>query len=307
VSKIHKTVRSPLRLPPLNAVRAFEACARLGSTVAAASELGVTHGAVSKQLALLEGWLEVALFDRSGVRLAPTAAGARYAVALGRAFDLVAEATRGVTGATEGAGAVVRVSTTASFAALWLLPRLRAFGALHPEMEVWVSETRKLVSLGAEGAADVALRVGPGPWPGVRCEPLMSDHLVPVCTPALAARIRRPADLERTTLLHDQDPRAAWPDWLEAAGLGRPAWGERGPRLAAGALLLQAAIDGQGVALAYGKLAEPYLEDRRLVVPFGPAISLGPTYWLVSPMRGTPTTRASRVFASWIRGAAKGA
>ncbi|HWL86131.1 MAG TPA: LysR substrate-binding domain-containing protein, partial [Polyangiaceae bacterium] len=169
-------------MPPLNAVRAFEACARLGSTVAAASELGVTHGAVSKQLALLEAWLEVALFDRSGVRLAPTAAGARYAATLGRVFELLETATRDVTGA-DGAAGVVRVSTTPSFAALWLVPRLPTFRALHPDTEVWVSGTKALVSLGAEGAADVALRMGRGPWPGVRAEPLMSDHLVVVCTP----------------------------------------------------------------------------------------------------------------------------
>jgi len=287
-------------------VRAFEACARLGSTVAAASELGVTHGAVSKQLALLEAWLEVALFDRSGVRLAPTAAGARYAATLGRVFELLETATRDVTGA-DGAAGVVRVSTTPSFAALWLVPRLPTFRALHPDTEVWVSGTKALVSLGAEGAADVALRMGRGPWPGVRAEPLMSDHLVVVCTPSLAARLRRPADLARATLLHDQDPRAAWSDWLEAADLGRPAWGERGPRLADGALLLQAAAVGQGVALAYGKLAASYLEDRRLVQPFGPTVALGPTYWLISPVRGTPATRASRTFAAWIREAAKSA
>ncbi|WP_394833290.1 LysR substrate-binding domain-containing protein [Pendulispora rubella] len=301
MSKIHRSSAGPARqLPPLNAVRAFEAAARLGSTVAAASELGVTHGAVSKQIAQLEAWLEVPLFDRTGVRLSPTAAGAQYAAALGEVFEIVAAATREVTRAARRA-ATVRVSTTTAFAASWLLPRLPAFQALHPEAEVWVSEKKGLVTLGAEGAADVALRMGRGAWPGVHAEPLMSDHLTPVCAPALAARLRRPADLARVTLLHDLDPRAAWHLWFEAAGLGRPAWGERGLHLADGALLLQAAVSGQGVALAYAKLAEPFVGDGRLVTPFEPAVPLGPTYWLVSPLRGTPTTRAARAFAAWVR------
>ncbi|WP_394829405.1 LysR substrate-binding domain-containing protein [Pendulispora albinea] len=304
MSKSHSTARA-LRLPPLNAARVFEACARLGSTVAAASELGVTHGAVSKQVALLEAWLEIPLFNRSGVRLAPTAAGARYAAALGRALELVDAATREVTDSASGPTRVVRVSTTASFATLWLLPRLERFHARHPDTEVWISETKALVSLGPEGSADVALRMGSGPWPGVRAESLMSDHLIPVCAPKLAARLRHPPDLARATLLHDQDPRAAWGHWLEAAALGRPVWAERGPRLPNSAALLQASADGQGVTLAYAKLAEPYRTKERLVQPFGPAVPLGPTYWLILPRRGTPTTHASRVFAAWVREEAK--
>jgi LysR family transcriptional regulator, glycine cleavage system transcriptional activator len=296
--------RARRRLPPLNAAVAFEACARLGSTVAAAAELGVTHGAISKQLALLESWLEVALFDRSGVRLAPTEVGARLAAALGRALDTVDEATRVAAESAAGAGSVVRVSTTASFAALWLLPRLAAFRALHPGVEVWVSETRAPVEVG-KGGIDVALRTGGGPWPGVRAEPLMSDHLIPVCAPEVARRLGLPPDLARTTLLHDEDPRAAWRDWLEATGLGRPAWGERGPRLADGALLMQAAVEGQGVALARRLLAARYLKAGSLVQPFGPAVPLGPAYWLVLPPRGTPMSRAAREFAAWLRQAAK--
>ncbi|HKA87108.1 MAG TPA: LysR substrate-binding domain-containing protein [Haliangiales bacterium] len=292
------------RLPPLTAACAFEACARHGSTVAAAAELGVTHGAVSKQVALLERWLEVALFDRTGGRLTPTSAGARYAATLGRALDQIDAATRDAAAADAGT-AVVRVSTTASFAALWLLPRLPAFRAHHPGIEIWVSETRAAVDVGEARGADVALRTGRGPWPGVRAEALMSDHLIPVCAPPLAPRLRVPADLARATLLHDEDPRAAWPIWLDAAGLGRPAWGERGPRIADGALLLLAAADGHGVALARARLAAVYLRDRRLVQPFGPAVPLGPAYWLVLPARGTPLPRAVRTFASWVREAAR--
>jgi LysR family glycine cleavage system transcriptional activator len=293
------------RLPPLNAVCAFEACVRLGSTVAAASELGVTHGAVSKQLSLLEGWLDIALFERGGVRLVPTAAGIRYAEVLGRALDLVDGATRNVGDTAGRAATVVRVSATASFAELWLLPRLSRFRELHPSIEVWVSQTKALVKVGAPGRCDLALRTGRGPWPGVRAEPLMSEELVPLCAPALASGLRRPADLAQATLLHDGDPRAAWPDWLAAAKLGRPAWGERGPRLAGSNLLLHAATLGHGVALVGRRLAAGHQQNGRLVQPFGPALPIGPAYWLVLAPRGTPTSLAARTFADWVRGEAR--
>jgi DNA-binding transcriptional LysR family regulator len=303
VKKTH-IPRSRRRLPPLNAASTFEACARLGSTVAAAEELGVTHGAVSKQIALLEAWLAAPLFDRSGGRLSPTAVGARYAASLGRALDDVDAATREATQASRDGVTTVRVSTMSSFAALWLLPRLASFRSRHPDLEVWVSETRALVDLGSESGVDLALRSGAGGWPGVRAEPLMTDSLVPVCAPSLAPRLRKPADLARAVLLHDEDPRASWPLWLQAAGLGRPAWAERGPRLADSALLLQAAADGHGVALARRRLAAAHLKGERLVSPFGPAVPLGVAYWLVTPPRGTPTTRAARAFAAWVREAA---
>jgi LysR family transcriptional regulator, glycine cleavage system transcriptional activator len=291
------------RLPPLNAARAFEACARLGSTVAAAAELGVTHGAVSKQISLLESWLDVSLFHRAGVRLSPTVGGARYAAALGRAFDALDLATRELTESPR-AGNIVRVSTTASFAALWLLPRLGAFRARHPDVEVWVSESKAPAAVGPEGV-DLALRTGRGPWPGVRAEPLLTDHLIPVCAPSVGARLREPRDLARATLLHDEDPLSSWRQWLDEAGLGRPAWGDRGPRFADGALLLQAALAGHGVALGRKRLAAAHLRSGRLVQPFGPALPLGHAYWLVLPARGTPMNRPARAFASWIRDAAR--
>src|SRR5207237_1302588 len=222
------------RLPPLNAARAFEACARLGSTVAAAAALGVTHGAVSKQISVLESWLGVSLFHRAGVRLSPTSAGARHA------------------------------------------------------------------AVGPEGV-DLALRTGRGPWAGVRAEPLLTDHLIPVCAPSVGARLREPRDLARATLLHDEDPLSSWPHWLDEAGLGRPAWGDRGPRFADGALLLQAALAGHGVALGRKRLAAAHLRSGRLVQPFGPALSLGHAYWLVLPARGPPMNRPARAFASWTR------
>jgi DNA-binding transcriptional LysR family regulator len=283
---------------------AFEVTARLGSTVAAATELGVTHGAVSKQIALLESWLEVALFDRSGVRLAPSQSGARYAAVLGRAFDEISLATGTLEESSLAAEGVVRVSTTASFASLWLLPRLARFREAHVGVEVWVSQSRAPVEV-RPGGVDVALRLGRGPWPGVRVTQLMDEHLVPVCTPALARRLREPAALARARLLHDDDPNTRWHSWLEAAGLGCPAWGTRGPRLADGALVLQAAAEGQGVALARRRLAAGLIASGKLVEPFELAVAMGTAYWLVTPARGTPITRAAKAFANWVRAEAR--
>jgi DNA-binding transcriptional LysR family regulator len=211
-------------LPPLNALRAFEACARLGSTVAAAVELGVTHGAVSKQLAILEAWLGMPLFERGRARLFPTPAAVRYALTLSSALDLVERGTEALRATEAESPDLVRLSTTGSVAALWLIPRLAAFRARHPGIEVWVSESRELVDLGQPGGPELAIRLGRGPWPGVQAEPLMSDAVVTVCAPSVANRLREPQDLARETLLHDEDPRVSWAEWLEASD------GRAGPR-----------------------------------------------------------------------------
>ena len=304
MSSSHRTGRRR-GLPPLNALRAFEACARLGSTVAAAAELGVTHGAVSKQLAVLEGWLGVPLFERGRARLFPTPAGARYALTVSAALDLVERGTDAVRAMEPENPDLVRLSTTGSVAALWLIPRLAAFRARHPGIEVWVSESRDLVELGQPGGPELAVRLGRGPWPGVQAEALMSDAVVTVCAPSVAARLRETQDLARETLLHDEDPRVSWAAWLEAAGLGHPRWASRGPRLADGALLLQAGRAGQGVALGRRRLAAGQLRSGALVQPFPTQVPLGPSYWLVRPPRGVRLSTAARTFTAWLRETAR--
>ena len=278
---------------------------RLGSTVAAAAELGVTHGAISKQLALLERWLGTTLFQRRGGPLVPTADAARYAGVLGSALDLVERGTEVLRAAGPETPELVRLTTTGSVAALWLVPRLAAFRARHPGIEVWVSESRELVQLGQPGGPELAIRLGRGPWAGVRAEPLMTDEAVVVCAPSLAARLRNVEDLSRVSLLHDEDPRLSWPVWVEAAGLGRPRWAHRGPRLADGGLVLQAARAGQGVALTRRRLAGALLRSGALVQPFPTRVPLGPSYWLVLPRRGTPLSAGARAAAAWIRETAR--
>jgi len=302
VSSSHSPAR---RLPPLNALRAFEACARLGSTVAAAAELGVTHGAISKQVALLERWVGMPLFDRGGGRLTPTPEAGRYAAALASALELVERSTEVLRATGTDLPRLVRLTTTGSVASLWLVPRLAAFRAANPGVEVWVSESRELVPLGRPGGPELALRLGRGPWAGVRAEPLMTDDAVVVAAPSAAARLRAPEDLARVTLLHDEDPRLSWQLWLEASGLGRPAWGHRGPRLADGGLVLQAARAGQGAALTRRRLASALLRTGALVQPFPTRVPLGPSYWLVLPPRGTPLSAAARALAGWLRETAR--
>ncbi len=301
MSKSHRLPRR--RLPPLGAIRAFEATARLGSTVAAASELGVTHGAVSRQIKTLEDRLSRQLFERESGRLVLTKLGKRYAGSAEQAFDLLDVATRELTGGAEEP--VVRISTTASFAAKWLLPRLPRFRARHREIEVWVFESQGLVEPRPGGASDLAIRMGAGPWRGVSAQPLMDDELFPVCAPALARDLARPTDLAKAILLHDDDPQAAWSRWLAAVGLAGRAY-ERGPRFASTALLLQAAVDGQGVALARARLASPDIRAGHLVRPFVETVQTGPAYWLITPIRGTPN-RAARLFCAWLKQEARAA
>jgi DNA-binding transcriptional LysR family regulator len=278
---------------------------RLGSTVAAAAELAVTHGAVSKQVALLERWLGVTLFERGRGRLVPTAEAGRYAAALASALDLVERSTEVLQATGPDLPRLVRLTTTGSVASLWLVPRLAAFRALNPGIEVWVSESRELSALGQPGGPELALRLGRGPWSGVRAEALMTDDAVVVCAPSVAARLKAPQDLARVTLLHDEDPRLSWQAWLEAAGLGRPAWGHRGPRLADGGLLLQAARAGQGVALSRRRLAASLLRTGALVQPFPTRLALGPSYWLVLPPQGTPLSARAEALADWLRETAR--
>ena len=284
----------------LKAIQTFETVVRCGTTIAAATELGVTHGAVSRQIRHLEDRLAVTLFERRAGRLVPTKDGLRLAKETGRAFSLIEKAVVRVT--EDPDDRVVRVSTTGSFAARWLVPRLPKFRRLYPRYEVWVSESQALGQPG-KGVCDVAIRMGSGPWPNVQAVALMDDTIFPVCTHKIAARLRTPADLADVPLLHDEDRQATWATWLTAVGLDPgQKWAQRGPRFASSNLLLQAAADGQGVALVRGRLlTQDDLRTDRLRKPFPDAkVAIGTGYWLILPKRGT-VSRATRTFATWLR------
>ena len=259
------TVEPPL--PPLNALRTFEAAARHLSFTRAADELCVTQAAVSHQVKQLESHLGVALFTRLPRRIALTPAGHAWASALFDVFAALLEANRRLRAPLRADRPMVSVSVIPSLGARWLVPRLGRFLSSHPGVDVRISPTEHLVDFAAE-AVDVGIRYGRGHYPGLFTEKLADDALVVVCAPSLRARrpLSRLADLRAHVLLHD-DARDAWPRWLRARGVsGVDA--ERGPVLTDSSMLVEAATRGQGVALARWSLITDDLATGRLVAPF---------------------------------------
>ncbi len=301
---------SSARLPPLNGLRAFEVAARHLSFTAAAEELHVTPAAVGQQVRALENFLGVALFERLHRHLRLTDSGRACLPELQAGFRKLQDAVERIQ-ATTGAGMVV-VSVEPDFAARWLVRRLDRFRAEHPEIDVRLDATLRVTDMAREGV-DVAVRYGSGDWPGVRAERLFEDDMFPVCSPRLLAGehpLRRPEDLAHHTLLHEywgeEEDDSGWRNWLLAAAV-EGVDPERGPRFAQHSLMLEAAAQGHGVALASGILAADDLASGRLVRPFGSAgrMALSFAYYLV-----WSTTRherpQARAFRDWLLAEASG-
>lgn len=254
------------RLPPLNALQAFETAARHMSFKAAANDLHVTPGAVSQQIKLLEDRLGTSLFLRRTRRIELTEAGRVLLVPTQQAFRLLAEAVARVRSSDDGR--ILTVSLLPSFAALWFVPRLGHFRARYPEIDVRISATPRLADV-SHAEADVVIRYGLGDYPGLHVEHLLADDLFPVCSPKLldgTVPLREPADLEHHTLLHDE-LRQEWQLWMRSAGIeGLDI--SRGPSFSLWELAFQAAIAGQGVALGRSTLVGEYLASGKLVKPF---------------------------------------
>ena len=290
------------RLPPLNALRAFEAAARHLNFSRAADELSVTPGAVSQQIQNLEDYVGAALFKRTPRGLLLTDSAQMALPALREAFDRLAEAAALLTAAVDGR----RLTLTAapSFAAKWLVPRLGNFEAAYPQVDVWLSADMDLVDFGT-GDIDLAIRYGAGPYPGLEAIRLMSETVVPVISPELAAAnpINAPADLARHILLHDGSPDADdscpdWSMWLAARGVkGFDA--NRGPRFNQSSLVIEAAVGGRGVALAKRTLAQDDLDAGRLIVPMPIATSVDFAYFLVHP-KAKGRLPQVKAFVSWL-------
>lgn len=273
---------------PLNALRAFATVYAQGGVRAASRELGIAHSSVSRHLVELDAWLGVTLINvaagRRGISFTP------QGEALGRAVLAgFRDIERAVASLRESKSSrSVTISTAPSFAARWLLPRLPRLEQSHPQLEVSVVVDQKIDDLQA-GSIDLAIRMGRGPWPDVRCEVLMDDTLYPVMSPGLfedSGRPDQPANLVGMRLLHDRDPHASWEVWRQAQGpesLDVLA----GPRFASSDLVLRAAMQGQGVALARHRLAFDDVASGALVRPFeGFGVALGPAYWIVLPQHG---------------------
>ncbi|MCX7890935.1 MAG: LysR substrate-binding domain-containing protein [Burkholderiales bacterium] len=258
-------------LPALDLLPGFEAAARHLSITRAAGELHLTQSALSRQIQALEEQVGVALFERHHRRIALTEHGrALYRVAaevLRRVREAVADARGGA------AGEAVAVTTTLSFASLWLVPRLASFRAAHPAVDVRISANNALIDLARE-RVDVAIRLTTRARAGKGAVRLFGDRVFPVCSPrVLATPLARPADLARHVLLHYEDPDGSapwlsWRAWLELAG-AEAVKGTGALRFSHYDQLIQAAIDGQGVALGRSPLVDKHLREGRLVAPLG--------------------------------------
>ena len=290
--------RAPRKLPPLNALRAFEAAGRHLSFKRAAAELHVTQAAVSHQVRALEAQLGVTLFARLHRALRLTPAGARYLPALSEAFDRLHEAS--ATLRARGGRQRLVLSTVPSFGANWLVPRLGGFRKRHRDVDLVVLSSSELVDF-ARDPVDVGIRFGAGKYPGVRAELLFGEEYLPVASPKLLRgrrALRRPADLRRHTLLHDES-HDAWRAWLAAAGADTvdP---ERGVVFSDSSQLVSAAAAGQGVALARKLLATPHLRARTLVRAFkGSSVPAEFAYFVVSAEERAEEP-AIRAFREWI-------
>jgi len=269
------------RLPVLNALKSFEAAARHESFTRAAEELCVTQGAVSHQVKALEQELGVKLFNRERQRLVITVAGREYLNVVRDAFDRIAIGTERLV-ARQSAGALT-ISTSPDFAAKWLVHRIGRFSDAHPDIELNVSAAMHHVDFARE-EVDIAVRHGDGNWPGLHVERLSPEQLFPVCSPKLLKRRQRlakPADVLKFPLLH-LETRQYWPVWLDAAGVTDHDVSP-GSIMNRASMLIDAAIDGQGIALARTTLAAWDLLNGRLVRPFPESLRVSKTYWIVCP------------------------
>jgi LysR family glycine cleavage system transcriptional activator len=290
------------RLPPLNALRAFEAAARHLNFSRAADELSVTPGAVSQQIQNLEDYIGAALFKRTPKGLLLTDAAQIALPALREAFDRLAEAASMLTAAVDGRR--LTVSVAPSFAAKWLVPRLGKFEEAHPLVDVWVSAGMELVDF-ASGEIDVAIRYGPGRYPGLEAQRLMQETVIAVMSSELLAThpMETPSDLTGQVLLHDGSPDADpscpdWPMWLAARGV-KGVDGQRGPRFNQSSLVIEAAVGGRGVALAKRTLAQADLDAGRLVAPFQIATAVDFAYYVVHP-KAKGRLPQVKAFISWL-------
>ncbi|MEH6633575.1 MAG: LysR substrate-binding domain-containing protein [Halopseudomonas aestusnigri] len=286
---------------PLNALRAFAAVYETGGVRSAARLLGITHSSISKHVHELEAWIGVSLIHREkGVRsLSFTVQGED----LGRiSLDGLSLLANGVDAVRESRrGNSVTISTTPSFAARWLLPRLQDFNANYPWIELSVIVDQKL-NFSSDQNADLAIRMGTGPWDDLKCQPLMDESLFPVMSTSFWLKVGRPTSLSallNLPLLHDRDPQTTWHEWAKSRDVeGLDTNG--GSRFASSDLVIRAAVQGLGVALARSRLVEDDLSTGLLIKPFeGEEMALSNAYWVVVPKDTKPKMAVDKVI-EWL-------
>jgi LysR family glycine cleavage system transcriptional activator len=291
-------------LPPLSALRAFEAAARNMSFSKAAEELNVTPAAISHQIHALEADLGIKLFHRRNRSIALTTSARVLLPGLSEAFAGIHTAVRRLRAHNDAGTLTVTVSP--SFAAKWLVLRLNRFQERHPEIDVRISATDEVVDL-TQGDCDLAIRYGSGRYPGLAVEPLLRNEVFPACSPQLLKAgppLRTPADLLRHALIHDRaidrDPLVpTWPMWLKAAGV-REVPATAGLSFSASHLALDAAIAGHGVVLAYSTIAAADLAAGRLVRLFSLALPDLFAYYIVTAPGALERPKV-RAFRDWLR------
>jgi LysR family glycine cleavage system transcriptional activator len=287
-------------LPPLNSLRVFEACARIGNFTRAGEELGLTQSAVSRQIQLLEGSLNLQLFRRNGRRIQLTQEGQDYAGVVRRALELLSSETRRLSRKPQSGNLndTLVVSTVPSFAVKWLAPRLQRFKQANQGLDLRILTSYEHTDFERDGV-DVAVRYGAGDWTDMHVERLAEEEVFPVCGPQFLEReeLKQPADLLHTALLHGEVTEG-WAEWFEVAGVAVTTAPE-GPRFKDSCALIQAAIDGQGVTLAQGSLVAADLRERRLTRPFPMAIRSRNGFYLVCPPKALRKAKVA-AFRDWV-------
>jgi LysR family glycine cleavage system transcriptional activator len=293
------------RLPSLNGLRAFEAAARHLSFTLAAAELNVTQTAISHQIRRLEEELGIRLFVRQNRALALTTEARDYLPGVRAAFNDLRLATDRLLRRDDDK--VLTVSTLASLAAKWLLPRLSDFQETHPGIDVRITTSTSLVDFQRDNV-DAAIRYGRGQWPGLRADWLMADELFPVCSPSLLRGdkpLRCPQDLKDHVLLHTSNANSDdWRLWLTAAGLPTDISRQPGITFDMIFMTIQAAIDGIGVAMGRTSYVQDDIAKGRLVVPFRIALPADAGFYLVSPDGRREPAKLS-AFRDWVVAAAQ--
>jgi LysR family transcriptional regulator, glycine cleavage system transcriptional activator len=269
------------RLPPLNALKAFEAAARLGSFSRAAEELNVTHGAISRQVRTMEEWIGAPLFRRTSRNAVPTQAGVELLAEAGPALDRLAEGSRRVRVSSLAQG-VLNIATQPTFSMRWLIPRLSSFQRHHPGLELRIV-TASTSAERFQMEADVVVS-GPSPQPGWVGTRFMGEALLPLASPALIANcpLHRPEDLNHHTLLHSATRRRAWMRWLDVAGIQnlKPAGEQVFEHFY---FAIQAALAGVGVVMGPLALVAEEVRDGRLLAPISRPVVSSRGYFVYAP------------------------
>ena len=285
------------RLPPLNSLKSFEAAGRLLSFTRAAQELNVTQAAVSHQIKVIEEYLGVPLFIRSPRKLVLTEQGRALLPDVIEAFDKVSNAIGALR--QEPSNKMVSVRLAPSFAAKWLSPRLKYFWLQYPEIDLCLYHAHPAVDFDRE-QIDIAVTYGKGDWPGVLADPILSLDFFPVCTPAFMSNDKPLSDINNLryyTLLHDASYEC-WADWLKLAN-SEEINANKGTIIDDTNVLIQAAVDGQGVALGSITFVQELLDSGKLIKPFDITLVNDFAYYIVCPEANlkNPSVRA---FKDWL-------